>query len=221
MTSTEPAQTSTDTQRPDTPPKKPGMLRRLYDWVLHWADTKHATPALFTLSLAESSFFPIPPDVLLAPLCLGNRSRAFRFAFWCSLASVIGGVIGYGIGVFLWEDAGVSQLFYDYVPGFTQETFTKVQGHYDHWNFWIVFAAGFTPLPFKVITITAGVFGINFWMFLLASVVGRSARFYLVAFLLNRYGARVQTLIDRHFGWITLAVCVVGIGGFVALKYVF
>ena len=230
MTSTEPAPARTDSGPPDGPRNKRGLLRRcydwvtgsprrLYDWVLHWADTKHATPALFTLSLAESSFFPIPPDVLLGPLCLGNRSRAFRFAFWCSIASVIGGVIGYGIGVFLWEDAGVSQLFYDYVPGFTHETFLRVQEKYDYWNFWIVFAAGFTPLPFKVITITAGVFGINFWMFLLASVVGRSSRFYLVAFLLNRYGAGMQKFIDRHFGWITLAFCALGIGGFLALEY--
>jgi len=195
------------------------MLRRLYDWVLHWAETKHATPALFTLSLAESSFFPIPPDVLLVPLCLGDRSKAFRFAFWCSLASIIGGVVGYAIGAFLWEGAGVRELFFDYVPGFTPAVFASVQSNYENWNFWIVFAAGFTPIPFKVITITAGVFGINFWMFLLASIISRSARFYLVAFLLNRYGARVQTLIDRYFGWITLAVCVVGIGGFVALKY--
>jgi membrane protein YqaA with SNARE-associated domain len=212
---------------PDPPPAalaataRRGLLRRLYDWVLHWADTPYATPALFLLSLAESSFFPIPPDVLLIALCLGERHKAFRFAFWCSVASVLGGILGYGIGAFLWETAGIKEFFFAYVPGFTPEVFYRVRDHYEEWNFWIVFVAAFTPIPYKVITITAGVCGIGFPMFLLASAVGRSARFYLVAWLLHRYGAPIQRILDRYLGIITLAIAAVGILGFLALKYVF
>jgi membrane protein YqaA with SNARE-associated domain len=213
-----PAQQGAPTFAPE-PQKRRGMLRRLYDWVLHWSETPHATPALFGLSLAESSFFPIPPDVLLAPLCLGDRAKAFRFAFWCSLASVLGGILGYLIGAFLWEGTGMSQLFFDYVPGFTQAKFDQVQRLYEDWNFWIVFAAAFTPIPFKVITITAGVFGINFPMFLVASAIGRSARFYLIASLLYWFGAPVQRFLDKHLGWVTLALVALGVAGFVVLKY--
>lgn len=214
---------TTTTPTTDIEPKqrRRGPLRRLYDWVLHWADTPYGTPALAALSFAESSFFPIPPDVLLIALCLGNRERAFRFAFWCSIASVLGGMAGYAIGALLWEGTGLQQFFFDYVPGFTHELFEQVQRHYQQWDFWIVFVAAFTPIPFKVITITAGVFGINFPMFLIASAVGRSARFYLVAYLLHRFGAPVQRVLDKHLGWITLAIALAGIGGFVALKYVF
>jgi membrane protein YqaA with SNARE-associated domain len=196
-----------------------GILRRLYDWVLHWADTPYAVPALFLLSFAESSFFPIPPDVLLIALCLGERPKAFRFALWCSVASVLGGMAGYGIGAFLWEAAGVKEFFFAYV--FSDETFYAVQKHYEKWNFWIVFVAAFTPIPYKVITITAGVFGIHFGLFVIASLIGRSGRFYLVAWLLWRFGPPIQRLLDRYLGAITLAIAAVGILGFVALKYVF
>lgn len=205
----------------DATPRRRGLLRRLYDWVLHWADTPYGTPALFVLSLAESSFFPIPPDVLLIALCLGDRTRAFRYAFWCSVASVLGGIAGYGIGAFLWETAGLQEFFFTYVPGFTPELFEKVRGHYEEWNFWIVFVAAFTPIPYKVITITAGVCDISFPLFVLASAIGRSARFYLVAWLLHRYGAPVQRVLDKHLGWLTFALAALGIGGFLALKYVF
>ena len=201
--------------------KRPNPIKRLYNWVLSWADTPYGTPALFLLSLAESSFFPIPPDVLLIALCLGDRQKSFRFAFWCSVASVVGGIGGYAIGAFLWETAGLQEFFYAYVPGFTREVFANVQRLYETNNFWIVFVAAFTPIPYKVITITAGVFGISFPMFLIASAVGRSARFYLVAALLWRFGAPVQRVLDKHLGWFTLALAVLGIGGFVALKYAF
>ncbi len=202
------------------PPPPRGLLRRLYAWVLHWANTPHGVKALVVLSLAESSFFPIPPDVLLIALCLGDRSKSFRFAFWCSLASVLGGVAGYAIGAFLWHDTGLQEFFFQYVPGFTPERFHSVQSYYERWDLWIVFVAAFTPIPYKVITITAGVFGINFPLFLLASIVGRSARFYLVAALLRRFGAPVQRVLDRHLGWFTLALAALGIGGFALLKFV-
>lgn len=225
MTSSPPTSPSSTGSPPyavaSPPPPRRGLLRRLYDWVLHWAYTPYALPALFLLSLAESSFFPIPPDVLLIALCLGQPARSHRFAAWCSVASVLGGIIGYGIGAFLWQAAGVGDFFFRYVPGFTPEVFARVQQHYDNWNFWIVFVAAFTPIPYKVITITAGVCGISFPMFLLASAVGRSARFFLVAELIRRYGPPIQHFLDKHLGWVTLVACAVGVGGFVAIKYVF
>jgi hypothetical protein len=197
-------------------PKK-GLLRRLYAWVLHWADTPYGTPALATMSFAESSFFPIPPDVLLVALCLGDRARAFRFAFWCSVASVLGGLAGYGIGAFFWDIEAVQSFFYHYV--FSEKTFADVTKLYEDWNFWIVFIAAFTPIPYKVITITAGVCGIGLPMVLVASVIGRSARFYLVAWALWRFGEPASRMLDKHLGWITTALAALGIGGFVALKY--
>ncbi len=197
-------------------PKK-GLLRRLYAWVLHWADTPYGTPALATMSFAESSFFPIPPDVLLVALCLGDRTRAFRFAFWCSVASVLGGLAGYGIGAFFWDLESVQSFFFHYV--FSEKTFADVTKLYEDWNFWIVFIAAFTPIPYKVITITAGVCGIGLPMFIVASVIGRSARFYLVAWALWRFGEPASRMLDKHLGWITTALAALGIGGFVALKY--
>lgn len=202
--------------KPAVPAKK-NLLRRLYDWVLHWADTPYGTPALFAMSFAESSFFPIPPDVLLVALCLGDRARSFRFAFWCSVASVLGGLAGYGIGAFFWDIQAVQDFFYTYV--FSQQTFADVTKLYEEWNFWIVFVAAFTPIPYKVITITAGVCGIGLPMFVVASVIGRSARFYLVAWVLRRWGEPASRILDKHLGWITTALAALGIGGFVALKY--
>jgi len=202
--------------------------RRMYDWVLHFAHHKHSTTALFTLSFAESSFFPIPPDVLLMPLVLGNSRKWFRYAFLCSLASVLGAVAGYLIGWLAWE-AGLDVVFFNYVPGFTPELFARVSEMYDQYNFWIVFTAGFTPIPFKVITITAGVFGTGasvgspagfFAMFLLAAAISRSARFFLVAGLMRMYGSKITPFIDKWFNWLALGVTVLGIGGFVVLKYV-
>jgi len=198
--------------------KKPGIHRRLYNWVIHWAETPYALPALIVLSFAESSFFPIPPDVLLLPLCLGNPKKAFRFAFWCSLASIAGGIAGYWMGFGLWN-VGLNDICFDYIPGFTPEVFDKVQGLYEEWNFWIVFTAGFSPLPYKVFTITAGVFGINFGMFLLASVVSRSARFYIEAALIHRFGLPVRDFIEKRLGLMSLLFCVLLVGGFVAIKY--
>lgn len=202
---------------PAAPLGKRNLVRRLYDWVLHWADTPYALPALFVLSFAESSFFPIPPDVLLIALCIGNVQKGYRFAAWCSIASVLGGIAGYGIGALLWTD-GVREFFTTYV--FSQEKFDYVGGLYERWNFWIVFVAAFTPIPYKVITITAGVFGVNFGLFVLASVIGRSARFFLVAWLFRRYGPSIKDFIERRFALVTIAGTVLLIGGFMAFKLV-
>ncbi len=199
-------------------------IRKLYDWVLHWADTPYGPSALFLLAFAEASFFPIPPDPLLIALVLGARQRAFKFAMHCSIASVLGALLGYGIGHFAWwtasgEFTSLAHFFFNNVPGFTVERFSTVQGLYDQWNFWIVFTAGFTPLPYKVFTISGGAFNINLFMFLLASVISRSARFFLVAGLIWKFGPGIQSFIDKYFNWLAIGFTVLLIGGFMVVKY--
>jgi len=200
------------------------IMRKLYDWVLHWADTKYGALALFLLAFAESSFFPIPPDALLIALVLGARTKAFRLAANCTFASVVGAVAGYGIGHFLWwtpanEFTALARFFFDHVPSFSIETFYSVQKLYEQYDFWIVFTAGFTPIPYKVITITSGAFDISMTMFLVASVISRGARFYLVAALIWRFGPQIKTFIDRYFNLLAVVFTVLLIGGFIALKY--
>jgi len=198
------------------------LHRRLYDWVLHWAKTPYGGWALFLLSLAESSFFPVPPDVLLAPLTLGARRKWWRFALSCSLASVVGGLLGYAIGHWLWWNgqsySDLANFFFTHIPGVTEENFELVKGKYDQYSFWVVFIAGFTPVPYKVITITAGTFNINFVMFFVASAVSRSARFFLVAWLFGRFGAKISPFVDKYFNWLCIAFVVLLVGGFVVLK---
>ena len=198
-------------------------LRRLYDWILHWAETKYGVPALFLLALAESSFFPIPPDVLLIPLALGARSKAIRFALVCSVASIVGGIAGYGIGYFSWWSgaeaySAVALFFFNHIPGFSEQVFLNIQEKYEIYNFLIVFTAGFTPIPFKIITISAGAFSVNFPMFLLASTVSRSARFFLVALLIRKFGEPITAFIDKYFNILSLIFTILLIGGFLVLK---
>ena len=198
-------------------------VRRLYDWVLHWAETKYGIPALFLLAFAESSFFPIPPDVLLIALALGARSKALRFALVCSAASILGGIVGYGIGYFSWwNGAGsysvVAMFFFNHIPGFSEEVFINIQKKYEIYNFLIVFTAGFTPIPFKIITISAGAFSVNFPMFLLASTISRSARFFLVALLIRQFGEPITAFIDKYFNILSIIFTILLIGGFLVLK---
>ena len=199
------------------------LHRRLYDWILHWADTPYGGPALFVLALAESSFFPVPPDVLLAPLVLGNRRKWVRFALACSVASVVGGILGYTIGLTVWSQ--IDQTVYAWrLPGISEANFAKATAWYAEYNFWIVFAAGFTPLPYKVITISAGVFFKDsgwspFFVFLLASTVSRSARFFLVAGLMGRLGPRITPVLDKYFNLACVVFVVLLVGGFLVIKY--
>jgi len=200
------------------------LLRRLYDWVLHWAETPYGAPALFVLTFAEASFFPIPPDPLLIALVLGAQSKAFRFAANCTIASVLGALLGYGIGYFVWWDgpgifSPVALFFFNHVPGFTVNMFRYIQGLFETWNFWIIFTAGFTPIPYKVFTVSGGAFDVNLPMFVLASVVSRGARFFLVAFLIWKFGGPIKGFIDRHFNWLAILFTVLLIGGFAVIKY--
>lgn len=199
-------------------PRPTGLVRRLYDWVLHWADTPYGLHALAVLAFVESSVFPIPPDPLLIALCLGAVGRSLRFAAVATTASVFGGILGYGIGAIGW--ISVSGFFFDYVPGVTPEAFAGVQEFYDRWDFWAVFLAGLTLIPYKLITITAGVFSIDFPVFLLASVLSRGLRFFLLAGLIYRYGEAIRTFIDRYFNLLTWVFGVLLVLGFVLIEVV-
>lgn len=195
------------------------IFRKLYDWVLHWAETPYGPLALFLLALAESSFFPIPPDPLLIALCLGAITKSWRFAFYTSIASVIGGIIGYLIGYGIWES--VDSFFFKYIPGFTESLFQKVMVNYQNHGFWYVFAAGFTPIPYKVFTIASGVFKLNFVLFLLASTVSRSLRFFAVAALFRKFGPEIKGFVDKYFNLLATLFFILLLGGFLVIKLLF
>jgi membrane protein YqaA with SNARE-associated domain len=160
----------------------------------------------------------VPPDILLITLCISLPSRAWRYALLASIGSVIGGLLGYGIGWGAWPL--VNGFFFNYIPGFTPELFSRVQELFSAYGFWVVFTAGFTPIPYKVITIGSGVFQINLAIFLIASLISRSLRFFLVAWLLHRYGPGVRGFIDRYFNLLSILFLVLLIGGVLVLKYV-
>ena len=198
------------------------FVKKLYDWVLSWGDSRWGWLALFLLALAESSFFPIPPDVLLIALCLGVTARSFRYATICLAGSIIGAVIGYGIGFFLWQNTAgeytaLAEFFFQHV--FSMESFLEVGELYDRYNFWIVFTAGFTPLPYKLFTISGGLFHINFAMFIVASIISRGLRFFLIAGLIWKFGAPIKTFIDKYFNLLATSFFVLLVLGFIAIKY--
>ncbi len=200
-------------------------LRKLYDWVLHWAETPYGGIALFLLAFAESSFFPIPPDALLIALVLGVTSKAFKYATICTIGSITGALLGYSIGHFLWwtptgEFTSVANFFFNHFPSFTHAVFYKIQGLYDQYNFWIIFTAGFTPLPYKVFTVSAGAFSINLPMFIIASIISRGGRFFLVAALIWKYGPQIKTFIDKYFNLLAFSFTFLLIGGFIIIKFI-
>jgi membrane protein YqaA with SNARE-associated domain len=195
-----------------------GLHRKIYNWTIHWSRTPQATQALAAISFAESSFFPVPPDVLLIAMCIARPSRSFYYALVCTGASVLGGVAGWLIGRVFWEAAG--PFFFAYVPGFTEQAFERVAGLYRENAFLTIFTAGFTPIPYKVFTITGGVCGIPLAVLAAASALGRAGRFFLVAALIFFFGEAVRGFIDRYLGWLTVAFTVLLVGGFVLIKRV-
>jgi membrane protein YqaA with SNARE-associated domain len=199
------------------PAPKENIVRRLYRWVLHWADTPYGTPALAAISFAESSFFPIPPDVLQAALSASKPKRSFYYAAVSTVASVAGGVFGYVIGYALW--ASLSDLFFNYVPGFKPEIFEKVRLKYEENAFLALFGAAFTPIPYKVFTIAGGVFKVPLMTLIWASLLGRGARFFLVATVFYFFGEKAKSIIDKYFEIITFGLFLLLIAGFVAIKY--
>ena len=190
-------------------------LRSLYDWVLHWAETPYGEPALFLIALAEASFFPIPPDVLLIVLALSIPKRSFRYAGECLAGSLLGGALGYLIGLFLFDTVGIRIIeFYGLL-----EQYYKFQLWYEKYNFWIIFTAGFTPLPYKVFTISAGVAKVNFLIFFIASLVSRGARFFLVSGLIWKFGEPIKVFIEKYFDKLVVLFTVLLLGGFFAIKF--
>lgn len=191
------------------------MIKRLYDWVLSWSESRWGWVALLFIALFEASWFPLPPDILLIALCLGATKKSFRFASICLVGSIVGAALSYGIGHFLWiapdgEPTAIANFFYDHV--FSVESFQNVANLYDKYNFWIIFTAGFTPLPFKLFTIAGGMFDINFVMFIIASIVARGLRFFLIAGLIWKYGAPIKSFIDKYFNLLATLFTVILIG---------
>ena len=190
------------------------LIRKLYDWVLQWATTPYALPVLFIVSFVESSFFPIPPDILLIAMVVAAPAGWFRFALVCSIGSVLGGVFGYLIGYQFMEIIGNRIVeFYHF-----QEKWDKIGLLYDKYNAWAVAAAGFSPLPYKVFTLAAGAFEINFLTFVLASAVSRAARFFLVAALIYKFGPPFKILIEKYFNTFTIIFMILLVLGFFILK---
>lgn len=192
-------------------------IRVTYDWVLSWADRPGGVWALAGISFAESSFFPIPPDILLIPLCLSAPKRAFWYAGLCTAASVFGGMFGYAIGFLFFESVGARIVDFYSLAGL----FETVGGLYEEWTAAFVIFAGFTPIPYKVFTIAAGLVRVSFPIFVVASIVGRGGRFFLVAGLLRLFGEPMKDFIDRYFNWLTLALAVLFVGGFAVLNFLF
>jgi membrane protein YqaA with SNARE-associated domain len=196
---------------------KKNWVRRLYDWVLHWAETPSGPTALGVLSFAEASFFPIPPDPLLMALCLGAIKKSLRFAAITTVASVVGGMVGYLIGAGAWQALG--DFFFAYVPGVTPESFGKIQDWFNRYDFWAVFFAGLTPMPYKVFTLSSGVFAINFPIFVLASILSRGLRFFAEAGLLYFYGPPISRFIDKYFNLLAWLFGILIILGFLVLEF--
>ncbi|MEK6766023.1 MAG: YqaA family protein [Planctomycetota bacterium] len=195
--------------------KRANHIRRLYDWTIHWAQTPHSTWALFILAFCESFFFPIPPDVLLIALAVALPAKSFRYAWICSIGSVLGGCFGYLIGYEFFEYVGRPIIsFYNIT-----DVFDTVRMYYQSNAFFWILVAGFTPIPYKVFTIAAGVCEVNIFILILASAISRSARFFMVAGLFYVFGPKIKVFIEKFFNIFTIVFVILLISGFVAIKY--
>ena len=193
------------------------MLRRMYDWCIAAAYKPFATWILGTVSFLESSFFPVPPDVMLVPMALARPEKAYSYAFICTWTSVAGGVLGYAIGALLYDSVG-QWLISLYGYGDKVEAFREAYAQY---GMWIILLKGLTPIPYKIVTITSGFAGYDIWLFILFSIITRAGRFYMLAFLLHRYGAKARQIIEERLGlWVTLAAVLL-VAGIVAAVYLF
>ena len=191
------------------------LLRRLYDWCLTAAHKPHAMWSMSAVAFAESSFFPVPPDFMLIPMALARPDRAYVMALWCTVASVTGGLFGYAIGALLYDSLG-AWLINLYGYGGKVEAFRAA---YAHWGAWIILLKGLTPIPYKIVTITSGFAGYNIGLFVLFSVISRGTRFFVLAFLLHRYGERARHIIERQLGLWTMALAAVVVIGILAAVY--
>lgn len=193
------------------------MLKRLYDWFIAAADKPSALWIMGAVSFAESSFFPIPPDVMLVPMSLARPQRAWLYALVCTLTSVAGGIVGYAIGAGLYDSVG---LWLMHLYGLTDKV-EAFRASYAEWGAWIIIGKGLTPIPYKLVTITSGFAGYNLWLFILCSLIARGGRFFIVAVLLNRYGDVIRAEIERRLGfWVAVGAVVLVLGFVIAFKVV-
>ncbi len=207
----------TETRSDQKRPENISWIRQIYDRCLLWVQSPYGVWALFFIAVAESSFFPIPPDVFLMVLCIAVPPKSFRYAAICAVGSVLGGMLGYGLGLGFMDTVGVKILeLYG-----LHDKYEVVQNLYQQYDALAVGAAGFTPLPYKLFTITAGAFKINFVTFILVSIVSRSARFFLVAAFIYKFGAPVRHFIERYFNLLTIIFFILLIGGFLVIRLFF
>lgn len=190
------------------------LVRKIYDSVIHLSSDKHALAWLFAISFIESSFFPIPPDIMLIPMILATPKKAWKIAGVCTIASVIGAYLGYIIGFYFFELIAEPLLeFYGYL-----EKFNEFKNLYSEYGAWIVFGAGITPFPYKIITIASGVVQLNLVVFTIASIIARGLRFFVIAWLLKAYGEKMRTFIEKNLGWLSVLFLILLIGGFLLIK---
>lgn len=200
------------------------LFKNLYSWVLKWAESPYGPIALLIFAFAEAIFFPVPADVLFIALAMASTTKSFRFALNCTIGSVLGSFAGYAVGHFAWissngDFTSFANFFFNNIPGFSVELFNNIKALYNKYDFWVVFAGGFTPFPFKIITISSGVFDINLFMFFLAALISRGTRFFLVAFLIWKFGPKIKTYIDKYFNKLAIAFIVLLIGIFFTVRY--
>ncbi len=193
------------------------MLKKLYDWLMALAASKHAPASLSAISFAESSFFPLPPDILLIPMVVAKRQHWFIYATICTVSSVLGAFVGYAIGALLFQLIGMPILeFYG-----SAHAFDRFVQWYDQWGGWGIFLGAVTPFPYKVLTIFSGTVGFNLLQFAIVSVIGRGLRFFLVAGLLYWFGEPIRLFIEKYLGPLFILFCVMLIGGFIAVRFMF
>ena len=191
------------------------FFKNLYNWTLDQSSKKYASWFLAFISFIESSFFPIPPDIILIPMIIAKRTMAFIYAAICTISSVFGGIFGYFIGYTLFNSIGIILVnFYG-----MNEYITNLKEYYNNYGIWFVLVAGFTPMPFKVITIASGLFQLNLFIFILCSLIARGLRFYLIAGLLYLYGEAIKNLIEKYFNYLTIIFFIILFGGILILNY--
>ncbi len=191
------------------------FLKKTYNWTLEKAQHKNAKWYLSLISFAESSFFPIPPDILLIPMALASKARALFYAFMCTLFSVLGGILGYAIGYFFYNSVGI------YIVDFyhLENSFNIFENYYKEFGILIVLGAGITPFPYKFITIASGVFGLNIFLFIIVSIIGRGLRFYLIAILLYFFGKKIKLIIDKYFNILTIVFFILLVGSVFIIRF--
>ena len=191
------------------------FLKRTYNWTLEKAQHKNAKWYLSLISFAESSFFPIPPDILLIPMALASKANALFYAFICTLFSVLGGILGYVIGYFFYNSVGIYIVdFYN-----LESSFNIFESYYKEFGILIVLGAGITPFPYKFITIASGVFGLNIFLFIIFSIIGRGLRFYLIAILLYFFGEKIKLIIDKYFNFLTIVFFILLVGSVFIIRF--